>query len=166
MKKLILLLFLLSLSFSSCEKDDICDEATSTTPKLIIEFYDALHPTVLKNVANLKVKEAGLTTFFAFDAVSKIELPLKTAEDITKYSLVNNSSDTTLDNEDFLQFNYARENQFVSRACGFKTIFTLDSTTPYIKSDASVPDGIWMQTITVNTSNIATENETHIKIYF
>ena len=166
MKKIILLLFLLSLSFSSCEKDDVCDEATSTTPKLVIEFYDALHPTVLKNVTNLKVKEAGVTNYFAFDAVSKIELPLKTSEDITKYSMVNNSSDTTLDNEDFLQFNYTRENNFVSRACGFKTIFTLDPTTPYIKSDASTPDGIWMQTITVNTSNIITENETHIKIYF
>lgn len=166
MKKLILLLFLLSLSFSSCEKDDICDEATSTTPKIVIEFYDALHPTVLKNVTNLKVKEAGVTTFFAFDAVSEIELPLKTNEDITKYSFVNNSSDTTIDNEDFLQFNYTRENIFVSRACGFKTVFTLDPTTPYIKSDASTPDSFWMQTITVNTSNIITENETHIKIYF
>jgi len=166
MKKLILLLFLLSLSFSSCEKDDICDEATSTTPKLIIEFYDVLHPTVLKNVTNLKVKEVGTVAFMSFDAVSKIELPLKTTEDITKYSLIKNSLDTTTDNEDFLQFNYTRENLFVSRACGFKTIFTLDSTTPYIKSDTSTPDGFWMQTITVTTSNITTENETHIKIYF
>ena len=166
MKKIILLLFLLSLSFSSCEKDDICDEATSTTPKIVVEFYDELHPTVLKNVTNLKVKEAGVTTFFAFDAVSKIELPLKTNEDITKYSFVNNSTDTTIDNEDFLQFNYTRENIFVSRACGFKTVFTLDPTTPYIKSDTPTTDGIWIQTITVNTSNIITENETHIKIYF
>ena len=166
MKKIFLLLLMISISFSSCEKDDICEETTATTPKLIIEFYDILNPTVSKKVTNLAVKEVGSTAIIGFVSESKIQLPLKTNEDITKYSLILNSTDVTIDNEDFLQFNYTRQNIFVSRACGYKTIFTLDPTTPYIKTETSTPDGYWIQNITVATSNITTENETHIKIYF
>jgi len=166
MKKIFLILLVLSVTFSSCEKDDICDAATETTPKLIIEFYDILNPTVLKKVTNLAVKEVGSTSVINFNSESEIQLPLKTNEDITKYSLILNSTDVTIDNEDFLQFNYTRQNIFVSRACGYKTIFTLDPTTPYIKTETSTPDGYWIRNITVETSNITTENETHIKIYF
>ncbi len=166
MKKIFPVLLLLLITFSSCEKDDICDAATATTPKLIIEFYDILNPTVLKNVTNLAVKEFGSTTVLGFASASKIQLPLKTNEDITKYSLILNSTDVTIANEDFLQFNYTRQNIFVSRACGYKTIFTLDPITPYIKTDMSSPNGYWIRNITVATSNITTENETHIKIYF
>ena len=154
------------MSISSCEKDDICDAATATTPKLIIEFYDILNPTVLKKVTNLAVKEVGSTAIIGFVSESKIQLPLKTNEDITKYSLILNSTDVTIDNEDFLQFNYTRQNIFVSRACGYKTIFTLDPTTPFIKTETSTPIRYWIQNITIETSNITTENETHIKIYF
>ena len=166
MKKILLVLFVFSVTLSSCEKDDICDATTATTPKVIIEFYDILHPTVLKNVTNLAVKEVGSTNVLPFTDKSKIELPLKTNEDLTKYSLILNSTDVITANEDFLQFNYTRQNIFVSRACGYKTIFTLDPTTPYIKTETSTPDGYWIQNITVETSNITTENETHIKIYF
>ena len=166
MKKLILFLIMISVSFSSCEKDDICDATTSTTPKLIIEYYDILNPTVLKKVTNLAVKEVGSTAIIGFVSESKIQLPLKTNEDITKYSLILNSTDVTIDNEDFLEFNYTRQNIFVSRACGYKTIFTLDPIIPFIKTETSTPDGYWIQNITVETSNITTENETHIKIYF
>lgn len=166
MNKITLLLLLLSLSFSSCEKDDICDATTATTPKLIIEFYDTLRPNVLKNITNLAVKEVNSSEILLFTEKSKIEIPLKTNVDLTKFSFILNSTTITTDNEDFLQFNYTRQNSFVSRACGFKTIFTLNSTTPIIKTEPTVPDGYWIKNITVETSNITTENETHIKIYF
>lgn len=166
MKKIFPVLILLLITLYSCEKDDICDAATATTPKLIIEFYDILNPTVLKNVTNLAVKEVGSNAILGFLSTSKIQLPLKTNENITKYSLILNSTVVSTANEDYLQFNYTRQNIFVSRACGFKTIFTLDPITPYIKTDTSSPNGYWIQNITVETSNITTENETHIKIYF
>ena len=166
MKKIILLLILLSLSLSSCEKDDICDATTATTPKLILEFYDTLHPTVLKNVTNLAVREINSSEILLFTEKSKIEIPLKTNFNITKFSFILNSTAITIDNEDFLEFNYTRENIFVSRACGFKTIFTLNAITPIIKTEPTIPDGSWIQNTTVETSNITSENETHIKIYF
>ena len=166
MKKIILLLILLSLSLSSCEKDDICDATTATTPKLILEFYDTLHPTVLKNVTNLAVREINSSEILLFTEKSKIEIPLKTNFNITKFSFILNSTAITIDNEDFLEFNYTRENIFVSRACGFKTIFTLNAITPIIKTEPTIPDGSWVQNTTVETSNITSENEIHVKIYF
>src|SRR6478672_7706838 len=118
MKKLAVLL-LIALSFSSCEKDDICDATTSTTPRLIIQFYDVSNPTVLKTVNNLGIIAPGFTTGLSFTGVSKIEVPLKTTEDSTTFSFIQNGADTntTNDNTDILQFNYTRNTVFVSRAC-------------------------------------------------
>lgn len=167
MKKIpLLFIYLLIITFSSCEKDDICDASTSTTPKLIIEFYDILNPIVKKNVTNLAVKEINTSSSLVFNGTSKIKIPLKTNLDLTKYSFILNSTDTAIDNEDFLQFNYTRQNLFVSRACGFKTNFTLNPTTPFIKTETSTTDGYWIQNVEIITSNITTENEIHVKIYF
>lgn len=164
MKK-ILLLLLITITLSGCEKDDVCTQ--ETTPRLVIEFYDITNPANLKPVLNLKVKGVGQTDDLGtFNAVSKIALPLKIDDLTTKYSLIINSLSTTLANEDFLQFDYSHQNVFVSRACGYKTIFTLDSPNGVTKTDAVIPDTFWIQDISIQTTNITTENETHIKIYF
>jgi hypothetical protein len=176
--KRILALLLITICFSSCEKDDICAE--ETTPRLIIEFYDISNPSNLKNVLNLKVKGEGATDFIVFNESlpidnpnrylfggNKLELPLKINDSITKYSLILNSTSTTNANEDFLQFNYTPQNVFVSRACGYKTIFTLNAAPDgIIKTDAIVPDNFWILEYSILTTNITTENETHIKILF
>ncbi|SEQ21986.1 DUF6452 family protein [Flavobacterium urocaniciphilum] len=156
---------LLSFVFSSCEKDDICDRNTPTTPKVVIEFYDNASPTTLKNITKLKVDAAGFTTQLNFDAVSKITLPLKTFADVSALNLTLNGTDTdnTNDNLDEITFNYTRRTEYVSRACGYKTLFTLDATNPVVlTNDASN----WIQNITVTQPNIENENETHVKIYF
>lgn len=164
MKKIFALLLIVLLSLSSCEKDDVCTE--ETTPRLVLEFYDISNPANLKTVLNLKVKGVGQTADLGtYNGVSKIELPLKIDNITTNYSLILNSLGTT-PNEDFLQFNYTTQNVYVSRACGYKTTFTLDSPGGVIKTDAVVPDTFWIQDINIQTTNITTENETHIKIYF
>ena len=169
MKKIVILL-VIALTFSSCEKDDICDANTPTTPRLIIDFYDASNPTELKNVINLKVIGFGMADdkpLATFNSVSTIELPLKTTETSTKYRLILNSTSTSGSlNEDVLQFDYTHEDVFVSRACGYKTIFKLNSPNGVTETDAANPDGFWIQDINIETTNIETENETHIKIYF
>jgi len=176
--KRILTLLLITLCFSACEKDDICTD--ETTPRLIIEFYDISNPANLKNVLNLKVKAEGADDFIVFNESlsaddedrylfdgNKLELPLKINDITTKYSLILNSTNTTNINEDFLQFNYTPQNVFVSRACGFKTIFTLNAAPDgVIKTDAALPDNFWILDYSILTTNITTENETHIKILF
>jgi hypothetical protein len=164
MKKLFFLL-LISFFFSGCEKDDICDETTPTTPKVVIEFYDAVATTTLKNITNLKITATGFTSELKYNAESKIKVPLKTFADVAALNFTLNGSvdPTTDDNQDEVIFNYTRKTAYVSRACGFKTIYTLDATNPV---SVTADGNNWIQNITVSQPNIENENETHVKIYF
>jgi hypothetical protein len=179
MKKIFAFLLTILMSIlTGCEKDDICTE--ETTPRLILEFYDTSNNAVLKNVVNLKVKGEGAADFIVFNTTlpeadpnrylfngNKIELPLKIDGTTTKYSLTLDSTSPTGTNEDILQFNYTPHNVFVSRACGYKTTFTLEpSPNGVIKTDTTIPVSFWIQDMNILTTNIVTENETHIKIYF
>ena len=167
MKKILLILVLSLFSFSACEKDDICDANTATTPRLVIQFYDITNPTVLKNVTNLKVIAEGMSEGIVFNGNGNtVSIPLKTTQNTSSYSFILNYGSVSYSNEDKITFNYIRENLFVSRACGFKTIFSLDATNPYSHTDAIIPDLLWIKDIRVEKNNIDTENETHVKIYF
>jgi hypothetical protein len=167
MKKILTLLLITMFSFSGCEKDDICDANTSTTPRLVIQFYDFSNSTVLKNVTDLKVIGEGMTEGIVFNGNGNtVSIPLKTTENSTSYRFILNSGSASFSNEDEIKFDYSRENLFVSRACGFKTIFSLDPTNPYSHTDAAIPDLLWMKAISVEKTNIDNENETHVKIYF
>ena len=163
--KIVGLSLLLANSFWSCEKDDICAEGTPTTPNVVIEFYDAANPTTLKTVTNLGVIAPGFTEGNGHNGVSKITIPLKTNEDVTTLHFIQNGADddTSDDNIDILTFNYVREDVYISRACGFKTLFQLNDGSPVVTDGDA---GLWIQSITVDHSYIQNENETHIKIYF
>lgn len=156
---------LLAFSFSGCEKDDICDEATATTPRITIEFYDFANPLTLKNVTNIGVFSPPLTTGFSANAVSKISIPLNTATETTVYNFIQNGSDTitTNDNTDVVTFNYSKNTVFVSRACGYKITFDLTNTNANLLTTDS---NNWIKNIIITKPNIVNENETHIKIYF
>lgn len=162
--KIFFILILIANSFWSCEKDDICESTTATTPRLIVEFYDDLNPTVKKNVTNLVVSSSDVIEVLSFSGVSKIEIPLKTTENITKFAF-RLTSDTTIPvllNEDLVELNYNRKDIFISRACGYKTIFTLNTTNGFNQiSDADN----WLKTITIVQPNILNENEVHVKIF-
>lgn len=157
-----------AISFWNCEKDDICAEGTVTTPRLVIEFYDAASPTTLKNVTNLGVIAPGFSEGFAFNGESKIEIPLRTNLDTTTLQFIENGSDsdTSNDNIDEITFNYTRQDIYISRACGYKTNFTLDDT----NGIQVVSDGNnWISTTvtpTIEQALITNENEVHVKIYF
>ena len=178
MKKIFSLLLLVIITSSSCEKDDICDANTPTTPRLVIEFYNITTPSVLKNVTNLKVIGDGKTEGIVFNSSatddgkyltngSTISIPLKTDANSTKYRFILNSgnSNPELIDTDEVTFNYTRNDVFVSRACGFKTVFVLDPT-KIIHTAVPATNSKWMQFITIEKSNIDNENETHIKVYF
>ena len=83
MKKIILLVLIMAFSFSSCEKDDICDANTITTPRLVIKFYDVNNASVAKNVTNLTIIGEGKTTGISFNGStlingSTVSIPLQT----------------------------------------------------------------------------------------
>jgi hypothetical protein len=167
MKKIVFitLSLLLAVSFWNCEKDDICAEGTAVTPRVIIEFYDATATTTLKNVTSLGVIEPTFATGFAFTAVSKIQVPLRTNATTTTLNFIQNGSDTDTsnDNIDAITFNYATSDVYISRACGYKTLFYLDPTTPV---SLTADSNNWIQNIAVTQPDIENENEVHVKIYF
>jgi Family of unknown function (DUF6452) len=174
MKKIIVLLIVFFVFFG-CEKDDICDATTSTTPRLVIRFYDIDKGTEFKSVKNLKVIGKGKTEGIIFNSSiaddkyltnsNTISLPLDINNNLTEYSFTLNFGDATLANIDHLKFDYVRNTVYVSRACGFKTTFQLNSNTP-THTDNTPSDGNWIKYISVEKSNIENENETHLKIFF
>lgn len=179
MKKIISFLLLFAFGLSSCEKDDICDAATPTTPRLIISFYDFNNPTVKKKVTRLQVigdgapdakgiifNESALDDEKYLTSGDSIGIPLRTDADTVTFSFILNSgsTDASQTNTDKIKFNYTRQNVYVSRACGFKTIFKLDPLVPYEQIPGA--DGLWMQEIGQVNLNIEYEDETHLKVYF
>lgn len=179
MKKIISFLLVFAFGLSSCEKDDICDPNTPTTPRLIISFYDFNNPTVKKKVTRLKVIGDGAPNGIVFNETAleddeqryltsgdSIGIPLKTDEDTATFSFILNSgsADASQSNTDKIKFNYTRQNVYVSRACGFKTIFKLDTQKPFEQDPGT--DGLWIQNIGQVNLNIEYEDETHLKVYF
>ena len=62
MKNIKFVVLFIAIALINCERDDICSYTTSTTPRLIIEFYDTDEPDDLKNVPRLTVYGEGMFT--------------------------------------------------------------------------------------------------------
>ena len=173
MKKIVLLVFVIALTLSSCEKDDICDAATPTTPRVVINFYDFINPSVKKSVSNLRVIGEGMTNPLLFTgsettSSNTISLPLKTIGTTTTFRLTLNfgNSNPALVDEDIIKFDYATRQLFVSRACGYKTTYDLNRLNPFSHTDPIAENRKWIKLIEVEKNNIDNENEEHIRIYF
>lgn len=180
MKKIIATLVFACFAFAGCEKDDICDPSTPTTPRLVVQFYDINNVSLTRNVTNLKVigdgldadnpllSESGLITWN--DTV--VYLPLRVNETSTKFTLILNAEDADSSNDrtDELEINYTTSDVYISRACGFKALFNLFGNPmqqPLIlNNNPAAIDGEWIRKIELIQSEINDENETHVKIYF
>ena len=111
-----------------CEKDDICSGETATTPRLVIECFDAANPNTPKNVNNLVVKAIGLSGTIVFNGVSKIYVPIDTNNDTTQLELIQNGNDTDAsnDNIDLLTLNYTRTTVCLARMWVQNEFFTFN----------------------------------------
>ncbi|MBT8305232.1 MAG: hypothetical protein KJP09_12230 [Bacteroidia bacterium] len=158
-----------------CERDDICAESTPTTPNAIITFYDVANQGTLKSVAGLRVLGEGQSSPVSTVNVvttDSIAIPLRTNMSTTtfifhkNYSVDDNgtpddeSDDIIGGNPDTITITYDPDEIYVSRACGFKTIFRNFSITLLDDGDN------WIQTLTNVSENLTIENEeqAHINI--
>ena len=164
-KHLLFLLLLVTIFLGSCEKDDICLE--NITPKLIIRFYDAENRNDLKKVANLKVEIEGIDGFYGTDSITlltdSIAIPIKVTTDLTKYKLTISTTDGTTisNNSDNFDLSYIREDEYISRSCGYKTLF-IDAETSLIEDSDN-----WIKYMKTSeeVQNILNENSAHVKIF-
>ena len=161
-----LLLFL--LINLSCQKDDICAESTVITPLLKISFFDneADSDTIPKPVANLTIRAEGVEDNFLIPAnPSEISIPLKTSSDLTTYEFILNESDdddTSEENIDIVDFTYARNREYINRACSFRvTYINLEAKQ---RSETPITDN-WIKRIEIEQPTVEDETTTHISIF-
>jgi hypothetical protein len=170
-------LVLMVLLLSGCEKDDICAETTQTTPKLVLRFYDITSQDDTKNVTALRVtglddnNEEITITNLSLVTTDSITLPLRTDAHETKftfhldYEVDDNGTpedpddDIVLGNSDIVTISYQREDVYVSRACGFKTIFNNVSFS--FEADADN----WIINSEIINATVENEFAAHVKIF-
>jgi hypothetical protein len=150
----------LALSMYSCERDDICAEAIATTPKLVIEFFDANNPERNKNVNSLLVREIEKDSTLGFTSTSTIAIPLKTNAIETRYIFNINSQSESGGLIDTLNFSYATVETYLNRACGYKVDF-ID-----FRARKETDDINWIKDIQVRETTIDNEFETHLYLFY
>ena len=161
----ICVIFLLVLMNLSCETDEICLE--EITPKLVIRFYNQNIPDELKSVLLLKVNIEGIEGDYVNETITaftdSIAIPLVVTENKTRYilTLTGDESEGIEDNLDTLSVVYTQEDIFVSRSCGYKTIYHEAEVTLTEDDDNWIK---FMET-TADPLEIIDENLAHVKIY-
>ncbi|MCB0463033.1 MAG: DUF6452 family protein [Flavobacteriaceae bacterium] len=167
MKKIIALL-LLCFVITNCEKDDICSSDTGTTPKLILRFYDISDEDETKQVPNLLVygiddsNEPVLFDHIGLTAANKdsIAIPLRTDGNATRFVLHRDyEGDSDTGNIDIITANYIGENIYVSRACGYKTIYNA------LALDLEPDSDNWVINSEIINTTVENETTAHVKIY-
>jgi hypothetical protein len=151
-------ILLLLIAMTSCERDEICIDPV--TPKLIVRFYDKTAPLELKKVDSLQVEIDSLGVYIPYiidNSTDSIAIPLRVDIDFTKYRFIKKHGNLTEEKTDNFTVNYQRELQFVSRSCGYKTIFKNITITDLTNN--------WIDHITIKQQNILNEKEAHLNVY-
>jgi len=149
MKKYIIIIIVSFLAILSCEKDDICIDAT--TPSIIIRFYNNDIQTDVKKVSELTVWADGKDSIYVKQSLDSIIIPLDLNQNNTLYKFTSNSI------EDEINFTYTRNDVFVSRSCGYKTIFE------NLQIDSNTTN--WIKNISINNTTIENDTAAHITIF-
>ena len=149
MRKYLILLIILSFTLINCEKDDICIE--TTTPKLIVVFYNNDIPATKKSVTSLTVAADNLGNLYENQSIDSIAIPLDLTKNSTLYKF---KSGTIIDS---INFTYERKDVFVSRSCGYKTIFE------NLKIERR--SAHWIKNDTIKNSTIDNETAAHLTIF-
>ncbi len=153
----------------SCERDDICAEATPTTPHLVIRFHDASNTDATKVVRQLTILNEDDELYDSFTSTDSILLPLRFQDEneitTTRFILKKDSDyddDTdinTVSNSDTIDITYTPQFIYVSRACGYKSIF--NSTDLNVVDDGNK----WIINRAILNSTIDNENAAQIILY-
>lgn len=174
MKKFCVLAILIILTGVSCERDDICSENTPTTPSLVIRFYNVDDQEQTKQVRLLTVNGIDsegnlLDDIVSYASTDSIVLPLRFQNEgvitTTRFQLKKDSdfdTDTnpnTFSNTDVIEVSYTPQFIYVSRACGYKSIFNNLQNTLIIDSDN------WIFGYNIINPTIENENTAHIILY-
>ena len=146
---------------TSCTKDDLCSGETPTTPLLQVEFRDYLDRDALKPVTDLSINLLDNDTTIVQNGLNEslLSLPLDSEADQSAFYWIKNASDTINREVMTVSFFYQRSEQFVNRACGFKTQYT------NLAIDIEINALSWIQDLDLLTPNVEDEEQIHLIIY-
>ena len=162
------LIFVLVATQVSCERDDLCPASTQTTARLIIDAFDVSAQDESKSIVRLRVEGVddngeGIGALEGFNAqtTSRLVLPLRTDSNVTTYRLhLDYSEDEEGNpnggNQDIITVTYITEDVFISRACGFSTIY--NNVQIEVNADG-IDDDLWIRSIRTENDNQIVENE-------
>lgn len=191
-KKIFFLLFL-CLSLWSCERDDICAAGTPTTPQLLVEFLDVIDQETLKNVPRLAIypeilfldetnnslvppttSSDGTLVFNANENSASLPLIIEDIDqDITvttryiferEVNLRIDNNTSTTSNIDIVEISYKPVSEYVSRACGFKSVFTELRITVIDDGDNWIISNDFPDTLE-SFITVENENATHVQFF-
>ncbi|SKB35043.1 hypothetical protein SAMN05660776_0622 [Salegentibacter holothuriorum] len=160
----------LFMLFLGCQRDDICPEATQTTPMLVVRFYDAEERDNPARPTNLSIRSTvsdSTKTLYQRINQDSIAIPLRTNQNATSYTFTIFDSDSEEEDQEFtpntdnLTFTYGSEEIYVNRACAYKVIYNSLKLT--IEGGE---DDQWIDSYIIEEPNIEDETQAHISIFF
>ncbi|MGY5354233.1 DUF6452 family protein [Wenyingzhuangia sp. IMCC45467] len=153
MKKILSILFLVTFTTAitfSCQ-DEFCLDAT--TPELIIRFYNKDTISQTKSIS-LVVWANNKDTLYLGTTTDSLSIPLDTQSNKVTYHL---SILDSINTQEDIEINYNTEDVFVSKACGYKSIFNNVNLTATSNS--------WLSSFSTISTEITNESQAHVKIY-
>ncbi|NQX81035.1 MAG: hypothetical protein HRT66_03435 [Flavobacteriaceae bacterium] len=147
------LIVVLCLQSTACEEDDFCLD--TTTPSLIIRFYDKDNPEQTKAVTELSINANDNIVIASLQKTDSIAVGLNTNLEFTEFYFI--SSEKT----ESIKISYTNDDFFVSKACGYKSIFNRIS----LENSFENTDNIWIDRIEIIESNITNQLQAHVKIF-
>lgn len=170
---ILVILGLVTVINFGCQRDDICPEATLTTPVLNIAFFDITETDVPKTPVNLRVKAVDYDSILMNrENQSTISIPLRTDVNSTQYEFTINAPVLPAEGEeevpgentnmDVITFTYNANTIYVNRACSYKVNY-LD-----LQASLEEDENTWVQLIKVRENDIEVdfiENEAQIHIH-
>lgn len=163
--------FLITIFFvTSCEKNDLCGGVNVDTPQVNITLYNRLN--------NEEQKTAQMINCYALDHIhqdtipviqflnrSSFTLPLKVYEENTVWyvELKEWIGNDTITRANLLDFRYETSSEYVSKACGYRSVFQRVRVNSVNDTIQHLPG--WISTLDY-TNEITTNDTTHVQIYF
>ncbi|RED43572.1 hypothetical protein DFQ10_105172 [Winogradskyella eximia] len=193
MKNIKFLVLFIAIALINCERDDICPESTQTTPRLIVEFYDATDTEELLNVSRITVYGEGLleedddgnpiepivssdVTLLFNENANSVELPLIIGQEgvlqppITVRFVLEEETNLRIEDDDPL----TNSNKDIIEI-SYNTEFVYVSRACGYKSNFNsigvsrvTDDDNWITNIEIEETtqaSIENENTTHVRIY-
>ena len=148
--KLLLIYFFILFS---CEPDDLCLETYADTPKLIVKFFDSNSQENIE-IDNITIEDNDRNIILFSGSTDSLSVPLNYIRQQTSLNLTYNN------NSDKIYINYATNEVFVSKGCGYKMYYVLDNI--ILEND----NENWINFLEIINHNIAEESNHHVKIFF